>query len=86
MVRLNQHKLMKKLSIDIFDMSSFRAQKTAVNYTISCHDGFAKEKILGRFGRSKSDIPPAFENLLSHLTRNKTAFRAPSFQSIENKI
>ena len=40
------------------DMSSCRARKTVVNYNISCHDRFTKEKIRGGFGRSKNDIPP----------------------------
>ena len=57
-VCLSPHKLMKKLSIDMMYMSFSRAQKTAMDYTISSHTRFAKEKIVGSFGRSKSDILP----------------------------
>ena len=48
---------MKKPSIDMVHMSFCRLQKVAVNYTISFHDRFAKEKIIESFGRRKSDIP-----------------------------
>ena len=57
-VCLTPHKLMKKLSIDMVQMSFCRAQKTAVNHTISSHTRFAKEKVTRSFGRSKSDILP----------------------------
>ena len=56
-VCLNVCKLMNKLSIGITDVSFCRAQKTALNYTIRSHARFAKAKIPGSFGRSKSDMP-----------------------------
>ena len=56
-VYLTPHKLMQKLSIDMIHMSFCRARKTAVNYTISSHARFAKEKIIGSFRRSRSEIP-----------------------------
>ena len=57
-VCLTPHKLMKKLSMDMVHMSFGRVQKTAVNYTISSHTRFAKEKIIRSFGRFESDITP----------------------------
>ena len=59
-----------KLPTDIVHILFCRTQKIIVNYTISSHGMFAKEKIIGSFGRSKSDIFPFFKNLLSHSTRN----------------
>ena len=57
-VCLTSHKPMTKLSINMVYMSFCKAQKAAMNYTMSSHDRFAKEKIIESFGRSKIDISP----------------------------